>query len=491
MFQAGGVDVYLHKYMGPKIPNTGTADQPIYDVLSAVNIQDLLFLENRDRKYDTEIYTLRGMYNVQNIDFNMTQFGMFINNDTLYLTVHINDFIKFIGRKPLSGDVLELTNLKDEFALNDADISLPRYYVIEDVGRASEGFSVTWFPHLYRLKLIKMAGTQQFTDILNVPTGADKDKFVGDITPGTTYYPGEIIRYQGKLYTVKVQTTGNNPPNTTYFDPYAGNTLENILSTHAKELEINDAIIKQAEADAALSGYETRQFYTLAVDPLTGRNVLNTADTGTLDASNMSYHVSENNARPIRSGYTGYLLGDGFPPNGYDFGHGILFPETPGQNDFFLRTDFMPNRLFRYDGTRWLKFEDSVRMTMTNTDTRQTLKTGFINNTQFTFSDIVATDYVALVQGNTTIDTDIDYSIALYIVLKLDTQELSYAVADYSGILSSYIKNSVSKVRITLPIINATQETIPTSGPWKVVLCNNREEQKQSLSKVLRPKADL
>jgi hypothetical protein len=29
----------------------------------------------------------------------------------------------------------------------------------------------------------------------------------------------------------------------------------------------------------------------------------------------------------------------------------------------------------------WVKREDSVRHTLTNTDTRQTLKTGFINNT--------------------------------------------------------------------------------------------------------------
>ena len=29
----------------------------------------MLFLENRDRKYDPDIYTMRGIYNVQDIDF--------------------------------------------------------------------------------------------------------------------------------------------------------------------------------------------------------------------------------------------------------------------------------------------------------------------------------------------------------------------------------------------------------------------------------------
>ena len=42
----------------------------------------------------------------------------------------------------------------------------------------------------------------------------------------------------------------------------------------------------------------------------------------------------------------------------------------------------LPNRLFRYDGRRWVKMEDKVRMTMTNTDTRNTQKTSFINNVQ-------------------------------------------------------------------------------------------------------------
>ena len=76
MFQAGGTDVYVHKYLGPKTdadlgrdPTTATADQPQITSESVTNIQDLLFLENRDRKYDDEIYRIRGLYNVQNIDF--------------------------------------------------------------------------------------------------------------------------------------------------------------------------------------------------------------------------------------------------------------------------------------------------------------------------------------------------------------------------------------------------------------------------------------
>ena len=445
MFQVGGTDVYLHKYMGPKLNANGTLDQPTIDSYNVANIQDLLFLENRDRKYEEEIYRIRGLYNVQNIDFNLSQFGLFIDNDTLFMTVHINDFIKYIGRKPISGDVLELPHLNDQFALNDFDISLPRYYVIEDVGRASEGFSVTWYPHLYRLKLKKIVDSQQFADILDKPaTDANGD-------------PSDI-------------------------------TLRDLLSTHNKELEINDRVVAQAEADAPKSGYETRQFYTLAADS-NGKTLVNTADSGTLSASNSSYNASDNNARPFRSGYTGYLLGDGFPQNGYDFGHGIQFPDNAGLDDFFLRTDFMPSRLFRFDGSRWVKVEDNVRMNMTNNDTRNTLKTSFINNTNHIYNQAIAIDWIKLDSGDYEFDTNIDSpQAALYVVLKLDTVELAYAIADYED---SIISDNGGKIRISLPVIDSEQQSIPYTGTWKLSLCNNREDQRQPLSKALKPKADL
>ena len=446
MFQAGGTDVYIHKYLGPKLATEGTADQPIYNAVKETNIQDLLFLENRDRKYAEEIYRIRGLYNVQNIDFNLSQFGLFIDQGTLYMTVHINDFIKHLGRKPISGDVIELPHLRDDFALNDYDISLPRYYVIEDVGRASEGFSVTWFPHLYRLKLNKITDSQQFADILDKPA---KD------------------------------ANGDS----------SNQTLRELLSTHSKELEINDAILQQAEADAGQSGYETRQFYTLAVDPTTGKPVLNTSDTSTLDASITSITALESNARPQRTGYTGYLVADGFPSNGYDFGHGIQFPENPGPDDFFLRTDYLPNRLYRFDSTRWVKVEDNVRMTMTNTDTRATQKTGFINNSTYIYNEAVAQDWIQLAVGDTTIETNIDYpQTAVYLVLKLETTEIAFTIADHTDIINA---NPAGKIRISLPIIATEQQAIPYAGTWKLSLCNNREAQRQSLSKALRPKADL
>ena len=127
----------------PKNPDEAstTADQPAYDAVKETNIQDMLFMENRDHKYDPDIYTMRGIYSVSDVDFDMSQFGLFLQNDIIFMTIPINYSVKTLGRKIMSGDVIELPHLKDENALNDFSVALKRFYVVEDVNRASEGFS--------------------------------------------------------------------------------------------------------------------------------------------------------------------------------------------------------------------------------------------------------------------------------------------------------------------------------------------------------------
>ena len=160
-----------------------------------------------------------------------------------------------------------------------------------------------------------------------------------------------------------------------------GDTLRDLMSNYNKQKEINDAVVKQAEADTKQSGYETSHLYTVATKE-DGTIDIVTTDTSELDASTANELADRVTQTPKRKGYDGYLVGDGIAPNGEAFGHGISFPTGQVEGDYFLRTDMLPNRLFRYDGRRWVKMEDKVRMTMTNTDTRNTQKTSFINNVQ-------------------------------------------------------------------------------------------------------------
>jgi len=336
MFTVGGTDLHFHKYLGPYDQGSTNKDgeasptNPQYsgDSLNERTIQDSLFLENRDRKYSPDVYVVRGIYNVQDIDFNLSQFGMFLQNDTIFLTVHMNDIVERIGRKPMSGDVVEFPHMKEDYSLDESiPIALKRYYVIEDVNRAAEGFSQTWWPHLLRLKLKTLVDAQEFRDI------------IGDAT-----------------------TTGS---------------IANYMSTYNREKTINDQVVAQAELDSPKAGFNYKQYY---VAPIDERGNIRTDNVNSTDRLSSDKPINAVIDTPASSHYGFYLDGDGVAPNGNPAGFGITFPTSNvDTGDYFLRTDYLPNRLFRYDGARWIKIEDSVRITMSNTDTRENWKTKFVN----------------------------------------------------------------------------------------------------------------
>ena len=387
MYTVGGLDMFVHKYMGPQTGGedsalSGNADatQPVYETLSPLNIQDLLLLENRDRVYDPDIYVMRGVYNTQDVDFDLTQFGLFLNNDTLFITFHYNDMIDAFGRKLMSGDVIEVPNLKDYNPLNSAlPAALPKYYVIQDAAYASEGFSVTWLPHLWRVKATPLTDSQEYNSITNKPFVSEQ------IWDNGNYYPaGSIVNYGDTYYQAKINTPADIAiNNTTYWQEYTPPTIADVQGTRTKDEEINDAILTQADVEVPLSGYDTTKFYivpTLLDDQpaLAEGGGLTADETTTVDGTQGGQVTS-----PRAEGYTlGYLTGsDDIAPNGLPVTPGVAFPPNPVAGAYVLRLDYKPNRLFRYDGVRWVKIEDSVRTDLNNGPANKTLRSSFVNNT--------------------------------------------------------------------------------------------------------------
>jgi hypothetical protein len=380
MYTVGGLDIYVHKYLGPKTGDLGDNDAtlPVYDSSNPLFVEDLLLGENRDRAYDPDIYVMRGVYRVQDIDFDLTQFGLFLNNDTLFITFHYNDMIDTFGRKLMSGDVLEFPNLKDYNPL-DTSITraLPRYYVIQDAAFASEGFSVTWLPHLWRVKATPLVNAQEYQDIINQPLMPD------NIWDNGNFYPQTTVVQNGDNYYRAIQNVppGTEITNTAYWQEIANpTTVGDKTSTRPKDLEVNDAIITQAYAELPLSGYDTVKFYILPTyengqPASSGATVDNTSITvdGTQGAEGFS---------PRADGYTlGYLTGDGIAPNGLPVTPGTNFPPNPVTGDYALRLDYFPNRLFRFNGAAWVKIEERVRTDLDYAQNAQTLRAGFVNNT--------------------------------------------------------------------------------------------------------------
>jgi len=309
-FLIGGTAVHVHKYLGPKQqlstedptePNYGSGLEVDLETgvdinpegwINETKVQDLLFMENRDRKYDPDIYELRGVYNVSDNDFDLSQFGLFLTNDTLFITFHMNDCVEKLGRRLMPGDVLELPHLRDDLLLSHEKDAVNKFYVVQDASRGSEGFSQTWYPHIWRVKVAPLTDTQEYSDILG---------------------------------------TADDP-----------NSLKNDLSNYKTELNISNAIVKAAEI-----------------------------------------------ADPIGLPLTEHLFGQEPTDNEYEHGEtlqqGDQFPTDPNDGDYFVRTDFKPNRLFVFRGSRWHRLYDNI--TEQTWSDRTYNASSFINNDATTVVD--------------------------------------------------------------------------------------------------------
>lgn len=269
-FNASGTGVYVHKYLGTY------GDGDIKDVSE---IQDVVFLENRDRKYSDEVFELRGTYNVQDNDFDLRQFGLFLTGDTLFIEFHTNDMMALLGRKLMPGDVLELPHQRDDTLLDEGK-AINKFYVVEDASRASDGYSTTWLSHIWRTKVAPMTNSQEYNDILDK---ANKDPF-------------------------GLET---------------GDILREVLGEFGRDMQINEQIVEEAETYVHERNFDTTMFYVVPGDETEGQ-------------------------------YPWIFAGDGIPPNGaYLIGSGNHFPEESTDGDYFLRTDYSPNALFKKVGSAW------------------------------------------------------------------------------------------------------------------------------------------
>ena len=472
----------------------------------------MLFLENRDRSYDPDIYRLRGHYNVQNLDFDLSQFGLFLNNDIVFITIHYNDMIDLLGRKLIVGDVIELPHMLDYNPLEETiPVALKRFMQVTDGNYASEGFSPTWFPHLWRIKCEPLVDSEEFSQILDAPINMDNYLGIWDSTK--VYTAGYVISYGDKNYISKIDVPiGITPPNALYWELDTADNLKDILATYNKNINVNNAALNEAARILPKTGYDTSDLYIVptygefsengifsrklrqpappidvnttssgapvvvsgtiqmrrnpnyknaspvirisktalksiwdmtadmnsdAIDafvtmslesmelpaevigsgsgPISGDKILVARSqgviTGPYGTADNTYATADQNptltgftgtistqmnfradcdpayqyisrASPRSFGYSaGYMSGSGEAPNGFPTGAGISFPANPQVGDYFLRIDYLPQLLYRWDGALWIRISANVRTQTGYTASDQSLQSQFINNT--------------------------------------------------------------------------------------------------------------
>lgn len=285
-FDLGATGVYVHLYLGPAeddaVGENTTASLGSSDELT---IGDVLFLENRNRRYDTDIYELRGSYVPADTDLDLSQFGIFLSDDTVRVVFHLNDMVDRLGRKLMAGDVLELPHLREYFGLDEDQKAINRFYVVEDASYPSEGFGPRWWNHMWRVRAKMITDSPEFEDILS-----------------------RVLEEGGT-------TRASEPGDSDCCD----DTIRDVLSQGSRDQQITDAVLAEAEQNVPHDPlwFEASQFYV------------------TIDSEGIAGLV------PWRSGTDQ-------PPNGEPLlGSGDSFPESMAIGEYFLRTDFVPAVLYQ------------------------------------------------------------------------------------------------------------------------------------------------
>lgn len=269
-----------------------------------------MLLENRNRKYDDAIYDIKCFYTPQDTDFDLSQFGIFLSSDTLRIDFHLNDMIDLIGRKIMSGDVIEFVNIRDTTLTGE---KINKFYVVQDSLFSASGFGPTWNPHVWKVKAKEMTDSQEYKAIVN---RAATGETIGGLSGASGLLPaGFIDGFDGKEIC----------------------SIKESISSYCKYININDKIIERAEEDV---------FY----------------DPKFVEAQHLYIELDSNGYPTL----TEWLSGTDVPPNSYPLkGIGVEFPNDIQDMEYFLRIDFTPDRLFQKQGNRFVRIYDDLRRAWT------------------------------------------------------------------------------------------------------------------------------
>jgi hypothetical protein len=357
-----GDGILVHMYEGPAIDSTGSTDTSI------TSIQDVLFLENTSRKYNPDVIELRGHHQPQDVNYDLSQFGIFLSSDTIRIQFGFTDMMDSLGRKLISGDVLEFPSMRDVPIFDNA-VGINRYYVVQDALYAAAGYGQKWFPHIWLVRAKLMTASPEFKEITDQAATGQTDGGVGQgigIMPAGFTDTADCDGNPG---------TGANP------------NITKSLNLFCKILNITDQNVAEAEQNAFFDPkfFESANLY-IYLDPIT------------------NYPIIGSN----------YFSGDGEPPNGGPLaGAGITFPPNMQDGEYYLRLDYYPERLFQKQGNCYKLIEVNVLKSWTAYN--RVLDTFIDNNVDTVLSD------GTIIPEKQAISQVVKQKVDLYAQRKIDT----------------------------------------------------------------------
>lgn len=144
-----------------------------YQATTLDDIQDSLFMENRDRDYAKASIQLRVQYTPFDAVSDLSRFG-FQMADIYSFTVSFANMVRALGRPIVIGDVLELPS---EVQYDHNLRPVRKFLEVTDTGWAADGFTTGWQPIIFRFQAQQLVPGQEHRDLFGT---VDTQKYIVD-----------------------------------------------------------------------------------------------------------------------------------------------------------------------------------------------------------------------------------------------------------------------------------------------------------------------
>lgn len=275
------------------------------------NIQDKIFLENRDRDYDQDATQMKGFYQLLSPQTELTRFGIEIPSATYNIKVNFNATVAALGRPLVIGDIVELPS---ETQYTPDLRAIKRYLEITDVTWDADSYTPTWQPLMLMVTAQPALASQETQDIFG--------KLAKSIDSSGLFDQDE----------------GNHP----MWQDFTG---------------VNEEIAQQALNGVPERGSE-------------GSNTIREFTNQERDtaAKNGAPHINKFGLNP-----KGLFVEDAIPSNGAEYTEGTEYPANPKDGEYHRLTyeglsKNVPARLYRWSNVknRWVYLETDRRQKFNN-----------------------------------------------------------------------------------------------------------------------------
>lgn len=269
-----------------------------YEATSISNIEDRIFLENRNRDYDEFATVLKAQYSPADRQTLISRFAMDAGLDDYSFDFSFRQVVNRLGRPFVIGDILEVPS---ETQYSPSLRPIKKYLEVTDVSWSASSFGPTWVPTMQKVSARPVMASQETQDIM------------GKLTPD-------------------IDSTG-------LFDINDGLDGKKYQDYHDISQTIKSDALTQVPAKGVDYG-----------------------DIAKLSDELLAYSDARPNMNLRKNDRPNTIFGiDAMPPNGLPYTEGDAFPKTPKDGDYHRLTytaigSTIPARLHRFSSAknRWI-----------------------------------------------------------------------------------------------------------------------------------------